>query len=718
MARYLVIVESPAKAGTIGKYLGPDYQVLASMGHVRDLPNSKMGVDTEAGFAPSYVVPLKAKPTIKKIKEALKGKEAVYLASDLDREGESISWHIAQALSLDTFPGRVHRITFDEITKAAITNAVANPRDIDQQLVDAQQARRVLDRLVGYTLSPLLWKKILKGLSAGRVQSVALRMIVDREAERNAFNPVEYWSIIANLDHALGSFTAKLVQYDGKKIEQMTIGSQTEADAIFAALQAAAYQVISIDQKPVKRRPNAPYTTSTFQQDAVNRLGMSSKSAMRAAQQLYEGGHITYMRTDSVDLGSEAIAAIRSYVTNSLGVQYIPEKPNYYTTKSKGAQEAHEAIRPTNPQRTGSDLHVDPTLTKVYDLIRRRTIASQMAEAQLLQTALTIQAGPGQFRANGQVVTFPGFYAIMPPAKKDDDDGELPNVQVNDQLACSELKKNQHFTEPPPRFSEATLIKALEEFGIGRPSTYAPTIDTLVQRNYVVLEQRRFTPEEIGTAVIALLKEHFPNIVDTGFTASMEEQLDQIAEGKGSYQEILTNFWGPFKEQVDTETEKIQKVSLVTETDKICPTCGKPMVIRIGRFGKFLACSNFPECKTTQPLEAAPPTGMICPIDGKDFAWKRARKGMFLGCSGYPECKCALWKPDQLPKKIAELEVEGTALPFKEQALAAFAALPKELTMTAAKSSYTKKPATKKPVTKKPVAKKPATKNPATKAKK
>jgi DNA topoisomerase I len=677
MAENLVIVESPAKAGTIAKYLGSNFQVLASMGHVRDLPSSKLGVDTAEGFTPQYVIPLKARPNLKKLQAALKGKKRVYLASDLDREGEAIAWHVFHALKLDNQTAiEVHRITFDEITKTAITHAVANPRGLNNELIDAQQARRVLDRLVGYTLSPVLWKKIYKGLSAGRVQSVALRLIVDREAERDAFNPVEYWSIEAMLTHVKEKITstAKLVTYAGKKIEQLTISNGDEAAKMEAELKGATYTVTDVTKKPVKRKPSAPYTTSSFQQDAVNKLGMSAKNAMRTAQRLYEAGHITYMRTDSVDMAAEAVTAVRDYISKEFGPTYIPATPNKYTSKSKGAQEAHEAIRPTNPAVLAEDVDSDAGVQKVYNLIRSRALASQMAEAQLEQTAVSVSAAEAVFRITGQRVVFPGFLAAG--LKQKEDEQLLPAFAEGDVLTLEELKAEQHFTEPPPRFSEATLIKALEENGIGRPSTYAPTIDTLQQRKYVLLEQRRFIPESVGVTVTTMLKENFPSIVDLNFTAEMEEKLDLVAEGKVSYKDLLGDFWEPFNKLVTEKSETIEKLDMTEATDEICPTCGAPMIIKIGRFGKFLACTKFPDCKTTKPLKSADPTGLLCPIDGKDLIWKRAKRGAFIGCSGYPDCKFALWKKEQLPAKIEEQEKEGVAVPFKEASLAAFATLP------------------------------------------
>jgi DNA topoisomerase I len=669
MADNLIIVESPAKAGTIAKYLGKDYQVVASMGHIRDLPSSKLGVDTENSFEPHYVIPTKAKKTVTSLKTAVKGKKRVFLATDLDREGEAIAWHIQEALDLPKQKGvEVYRITFDEITKPAVEHAVAHPRQVNHSLVDAQQARRVLDRLVGYTLSPVLWRKVYKGLSAGRVQSAALRLVVEREREREQFKPTEYWSIKAELATKNDEiFTAAISSYQGKKMEQLSISTEKEASEMSEAIRAATFMVDSLERKEVRRKPSAPYTTSTFQQDAVNRLGMSAKNAMRIAQKLYEAGHITYMRTDSVELATEAVAAIRSHVTRQHGANYLPEQPNRYSAK-KRAQEAHEAIRPTDPSKAGNEVSGDAPTQKVYDLIRRRAVASQMAPAVLEQGAINIKAGEAMFRATGQRVLFPGFLAVYADEK---DDTLLPAVKEGDQVALRELHTEQHFTEPPARYSEATLIKSLEELGIGRPSTYAPTIGTLIERNYVRVEQRRLIPEEVGMIVTDLLKEHFPEVVDYSFTAAMEEKLDAVAEGTQQYATLLSDFWQPFNKQVTEKSEKIEKVNMEKETDTPCPTCGTMMVEKRGRFGVFLACPKYPECKTTMPVTAIKPTGLICPVCGKPLLEKKSRRGMFFGCSGYPACTFALWKREQLPAKVGELEREGTALPFKEQALAA-----------------------------------------------
>jgi DNA topoisomerase-1 len=673
MADNLVIVESPAKAGTIGKYLGKDFQVIASMGHIRDLPASKLGVDVDTSFTPQYVIPTKARKTVTSLKKALIGKKTVYLAPDLDREGEAIAWHIKEALDLSNNKDiKVHRITFDEITKTAILKAIENPRDIDIDLVDAQQTRRVLDRLVGYTLSPILWKKVYKGLSAGRVQSAALRIIVDREREREAFQPVEYWTLKADLlqKEVVDAFTASISTYNGTKLEQLSIADEKTAQEMTEAVQKAVFTVTGLESKEVRRKPSAPYTTSSFQQDAVNKLGMSAKNAMRAAQKLYEAGFITYMRTDSVDLAQEALTAIRGYIGSEFGANYLPGTPNTYTSK-KSAQEAHEAIRPTDITRI--EASADATFQKVYELIRRRALASQMVPAVMEQVAAVITAGPATFRATGQRVVFPGFLAASGDEKEDT---LLPAMKEGEVLSLKELHTEQHFTEPPPRYSEATIIKALEEMGIGRPSTYAPTIATLVERTYIRVEQRRIIPEDVAKIVIDLLKENFPEIIDLTFTASMEEQLDEVAGGKRTYTDLLTEFWGPFHKQVEEKSEKIEKVHTDEETDIPCPNCGTMMIKKRGRFGVFLACPKYPECKTTMPVAPAVSTGLVCPICGKDLAEKKSRRGMFFGCTGYPTCTFALWKREQFPAKIEELEKAGTELPFKEQAVAAFNTAP------------------------------------------
>ena len=705
MAKNLVIVESPAKAATIEKYLGSDFQVLASMGHIRDLPASKMGVDTEAAFLPSYVIPPKARKTLTALKNALKGKETVYLATDLDREGEAIAWHVSEALELPSKPEiAVKRITFDEITQTAIKNAVANPRQIDQQLVDAQQARRSLDRLVGYTLSPILWKKLYKGLSAGRVQSVALRILVDREREREAFNPVEYWSLEADFQ-AGEMFRGQLVAYDGKKVEQLSLSAKATVDEVVAHVQGQKASVSLVEIKRQKRKPAAPYTTSKLQQDGVNRLGMSAKRVMQAAQRLYENGHITYMRTDSVALSKDALEAIRSHISARHGEQYLSPKPNVYSTSSKGAQEAHEAIRPTDPAK--EQVSSEAGEQRLYDMIRRKAISSQMKEAEFELTAITVAAGSARFRSSGQRIVFQGYLAVW---ESDTKETSLPQVAEGQTVDLVELYPEQHYTEPPARFTEASLIKKLEELGIGRPSTYAPTISTLGERGYVRVESRQLVPEDVGRTVTDLLIEHFSNIVDTNFTVTMEQDLDGIADGSTSYAQVLGEFWQPFHTQAVENAAKIEKVEETETTDELCPLCEAPMNVKRSRFGKFLACSRFPECRGTRSLQQIAPTGLICPHDGKELIEKRARRGVFFGCSGYPECTVALWKKEQLPAKVAELEGEGITVDFKGEALAAFELLglePAAIRPPRVKAEA-KKTAVKKTVAKKPAVKKKA----------
>jgi len=575
--------------------------------------------------------------------------------------------------------------------------------------VDAQQTRRVLDRLVGYTLSPILWKKIYKGLSAGRVQSVALRLLVDRERERQAFKPVEYWSLTADLfTNKKEAVSANLVQYQGKKLETLSLATEAEVQAIVAEVEKAPFTVVGVERKRQKRRPSAPYTTSTLQQDGVNKLGLSARRIMSLAQKLYEHGHITYMRTDSTAIASTAVQGMREYLVGAYGADAVPAKPHFYANKNKGAQEAHEAIRPTTFDKTGAQVAGDPGEQKVYDLIRRRALASQMSEAELEMIAVNISAAEALFRANGQRVIYPGFFQIW---GTDDRDTLLPDMQENDILALEQLHPEQHFTEPPPRYSEATLIKVLEEQGIGRPSTYAPTIATLMDRQYVRVESKRLVPEEIGFTVTDLLTTHFPNIVDTGFTVAMEEQLDAVAEGNDTYEAILSAFWVPFNKQVEEGSEKIPKQIIDETTDELCPICSAPMTVKRSRFGKFLACSRFPECRGTRSLVVTQPTGLICPICGKDLIEKRARRGIFYGCSSYPNCTLALWQKEHLPAKVAELEAAGTELPFKEAALAAFETLglqaitPRPPRVKKEDSSKPVKKAVKKKATKKPAKK-------------
>lgn len=660
MSKPLIIVESPTKAKTISRFLANAFQVEASMGHVRDLPKSKMGIDVDHGFAPTYIIPTKAKETVNKLKKLAKTAPKVILATDEDREGEAISWHLVQALNLESKPKE--RIVFHEITKPAITAALEHPRDIDQNLVDAQQARRVLDRLVGYELSPFLWRKIRYGLSAGRVQSVAVRLIVEREREIQNFKSQEYWSVEAELGKTgdKKTFLARLNHKDGKSIGKLEIENEAAAKAILADLAGATYQVSGITKKEITRNPAPPFTTSTLQQEAARKFGMSAKQTMMIAQQLYEGvdlgeegsqGLITYMRTDSLNLSESALQAIQAVIRKEFGSDYVLEKPRFYANRSKGAQEAHEAIRPTDALRTPENLKpfLDKSQYKLYDLIWKRTIACQMAPAKLEQTMADIQAKNYGFRASGQTVKFDGFIRVYTEGQDDEtnenNETALPELQEKEILQLHKLSPLQHFTEPPPRYTDATLIKALEAAGVGRPSTYAPTLSTIQERDYVEKTEKKYRPTEIGILVNDILVENFPEIVDINFTSHIEEELDDIAEGKIAWQEVCREFYGPFKQHLLEKEVSVEKQ--VEKTDTPCPTCGKMMVVKYGRMGKFLACSD-PECKTTLPLpeEAAKikeltekTRGEKCPICGKEMEVKRGRFGYFLGCVDYPKCK-------------------------------------------------------------------------------
>ncbi|MCA9388635.1 type I DNA topoisomerase [Candidatus Berkelbacteria bacterium] len=652
--KHLVIVESPAKGKTIERYLGKDYQVLASYGHVRDLPKSKMGVETDDGsFTPDYLVPAKAKKTVSALKKAAAAADDIFLATDYDREGEAIAWHVLESLKLAKGKS-VRRITFHEITKKALEEAVKKPRDLDYDLINAQQARRILDRLVGYTLSPFLWKKVMKGLSAGRVQSVAVRLIVDRENEIKAFKPEEYWSLDGKFLRGSDDFLASLVEFKGQKIEKMTVKTETEAKKIETSLKDLEYRVDSIEKKERQKRPSPPFTTSTLQQQAAHRLHFSAKQTMKLAQDLYEDGHITYMRTDSVNLADEALKAARSLVEKEYGQGYLPDKPNYYKTKSKGAQEAHEAIRPTHVESLPEKLNLKSEKhTKLYRLIWQRMVASQMSPARLKAETVLVKSakGEGVFKATGNVVDFEGFLKVWPTAREDK---ILPALKQGEQVNLDDLVGEQHFTEPPPRYSEASLVKALEEHGIGRPSTYAPTLSTIQDRGYVELIERRFHPTETGQNVNGILVKHFPEIVDLDFTAEMEEGLDKVAEGKEDWTKLLGDFYKPFHKLVEKKTDEVPKLDLTEKTDKVCPECGKPMVIRPGRYGKFLACTGFPDCKHTEPIIKK--TGITCPECGEgQLIERKTRRGKtFWGCERYPKCKHATWDDPTKKKEKQE----------------------------------------------------------------
>ncbi len=669
----LVIVESPAKARTIEKFLGTDFKVESSFGHVRDLPKSDLGIDTEHDFEPKYIIPIKAKKQVALLKKLAEKSDKIILATDEDREGEAISWHLVQALDLETRNLKhktgekkiIERIVFHEITQKAILEALKHPRQIEQNLVDAQQARRVLDRLVGYKLSPLLWKKVSRGLSAGRVQSVAVRLIVEREREREKFQKQEYWSIAAKLQATSyklqdeGIFEARLHKIGDQVLDKFAVANETEAKKILAHLNGAGWQVAAIEKKETKRNAYPPFTTSTLQQSAARKLGFSAKRTMMLAQQLYEGadidgdrtGLITYMRTDSLNLSQDSLADAAGFIKQNFGEKYLETKT--FKTKAKGAQEAHEAIRPTDPLRTPESLapHLDPAQLKLYRLIWQRFMATQMTPAIFDATTIDISAGPKHvFRANGLTKKFDGFTKVY---SLKTEETILPQLTANELLNLLELRPEQHFTEPPARYSEAALIKALEQHGIGRPSTYAPTLSTVQDRGYVEKdEQKKLKPTEMGSVVNDLLVEHFPQIVDIDFTAKMEEKLDDIAEDKIEWVPVIREFYEPFEKNLKEKMAELKKSDFKQDepTDKICPDCGKPIVIKLGRFGKFYACTGFPECKHTERIVEK--IEMKCPKCATgDVIVKRSKRGRtFFGCSRYPECDFASWTNPKLEK--------------------------------------------------------------------
>ena len=664
----LVIVESPAKARTLQGILGSNYEITASVGHVRDLPKSKLGVDIDNEFAPQYVVPREKRDVVNKIKEAATRASAIYLATDPDREGEAISWHLVAAAELDSVAGRpLQRVVFHEITPNAIQEAFRHPRDIDLALVDAQQARRVLDRLVGYKISPLLWKKVRRGLSAGRVQSAALRMVVDREREVLDFVAKEYWTLDATLATAAAQdapqFVARLRGQAGKR--NFEVNSEPEAFAITRQLEEADYKVKSVRRRDIHRRPAPPFTTSTLQQEASRRFGFTARRTMALAQQLYEGidlrgsgrvGLITYMRTDSTNLADIAVREIRSYVGQRFGGDFLPSAPRVYKAR-KGAQEAHEAVRPTSIMRDpgSSDLRgLNNDLRRLYTLIWQRAVACQMADAVLDSVSVDIDAAAQgvvyQLRATASAVRFPGFRQLYEEARDEgantanSDEPEqtlsapLPEMNEGDALFLRGIKSDQHFTEPPPRYTEATLVKALEENGIGRPSTYAPILSTIQDRGYVDREGRTLKPTELGFVVNDFMVEQFPNVIDLGFTAEMEEELDEIASGSRMWQPTVRELYNPQNEAL-LSAEQAPKV--VQETGELCPECERPLIRRFGRFGPFFACSGFPECRYTRPDGDQEPetTDETCDLCASAMVIKRGRFGAFLACTRYPECK-------------------------------------------------------------------------------
>lgn len=663
----LVIVESPAKARTLERILGRKYELKASLGHVRDLPKSKLGVDVDNGFYPEYVVPRAKSKIAKELRDASKKASTIFLATDPDREGEAISWHLLEVMK--NAKTEYRRVVFHEITEEAITNAFKHPRDIDMQLVNAQQARRVLDRLVGYKLSPLLWKKVRRGLSAGRVQSVTLRIIVDREREIEKFIPVEYWSIEADLSkkengNGKESFRASLIGLAGEK--KLDISDQEHADIINEELKQAAYSVNTTKTKKVTRQPAPPFITSTLQQEASRRLRFSAAQTMALAQQLYEGltvgdegsvGLITYMRTDSTRVARSAVVEAREYIEEKYGKDYVPPHARTFSRVVKGAQEAHEAIRPTRINREPSQVkkYLNNNQYRLYDLIWKRMVASQMAAAINDNTTIDIDSSCRNtkktylFRASDSVNRFPGFTKLYIEQKDDEEEeklSKLPPLGKGDLLDLLELYPEQHFTQPPSRFTEATLIKLLEQYGIGRPSTYAPTLSTIQEREYVVKNGNYFQPSELGIVVNDLVSEYFPAIVDIKFTAKMEDELDEVADEKRDWVGVIRDFYTPFEKDLTKAAETMERVKLPDEvTEEICPNCGKPMVIKTGRFGKFLACSGYPECKTTRSYQIK--TGVECPECGSELIERvNKKKKKFYGCSNYPDCTFATnYKP-------------------------------------------------------------------------
>ncbi len=642
----LIIVESPTKAKTLQSFLGPNFDIQSSFGHVRDLPAKELAIDVDNNFEPKYVIVQKAKKNITTLKEKVKKSDETILATDEDREGEAIAWHLTEALKLKNSK----RIVFHEITKSAIEDALKNPRKIDLNLVDAQQARRILDRLVGYKLSPLLWKKVARGLSAGRVQSIVVRLLVEKEREIQNFKIEEYWELSGNFKTPRNDeFIAKLQKISGKLIDKIEIKSEKEANEFLKILSKENYYIADIAKKEVKRNPLPPFTTSTLQQEANRKLGFSAKQTMTVAQKLYEMGLITYMRTDSLNLSEKFITETAKYIKKNLGNNYLETR--YFKTKSKGAQEAHEAIRPTEASRTPDELKNDPNKShfKLYQLIWQRAIASQMTPAKLDATSVDINTKDDKysFKTTGQIIKFDGFLKIYPSHTKEE---ILPTINEKENVECVKINPLQKFTQPPARYSDASIVKILEEKGIGRPSTYAPTISTVIDRGYAErTENKKLKPTDIAFVVNDLLTEHFQNIVDFDFTAKMEQDLDKIAEGKQKWQSTLKKFYDPFSKNISLKEKELSKKDIIeTKTDLTCEKCGSPMIIKIGRFGKFLACSNYPKCKNTKKIDdegnevkKVEPIMLDekCPKCGANLIMREGRYGAFKGCSTYPKCK-------------------------------------------------------------------------------
>jgi len=660
MADSLVIVESPAKAKTIGKYLGSKYIVKASMGHIRDLPKSQIGVEVERNFEPKYITIRGKGSVLKELKDASKKVKKIYLAADPDREGEAIAWHLAHYLDLGE--EEPCRVVFNEITKDAVKDAFKTPRRINQDLVNAQQARRILDRLVGYKISPLLWKKVKKGLSAGRVQSVAVKLVMDREHEIKAFEPEEYWSITVLLEATKGVFEAKYYSIGGEKKE---LHSETDVQAVLAAMGSGAFVVQEVKEKERHRNPSPPFITSSLQQEAARKLNFRASKTMSVAQQLYEGidlgkegtvGLITYMRTDSTRISPVAQEEAKEFIIGKYGAAYYPETPRQYTKKGANAQDAHEGIRPTSVLREPDEVkeYLSRDQFRLYKLVWERFVSSQMASAVLDTMTVDLAAGETIFRAAGSKMKFPGFMKVYVEGNDDgttEEDKLLPPLAQGDSLQPTSIEPKQHFTQPPPRYTEARLVRVLEEMGIGRPSTYAPTLETIQKRGYVAIEEKKFVPTELGELVIQLMNEFFPEILDVEFTAHMEEELDFVEEGKEDWVKVLDSFYTSFEKRLEFAEEEMKEVEIQDEvSDELCEKCGKPLVYKMGRFGKFLACSGFPDCRNTKPI--VKDIGVACPTckQGK-IVERRSKKGrIFYGCDRYPECEFVSWdKPVDKP---------------------------------------------------------------------
>ncbi|MBB6732839.1 type I DNA topoisomerase [Cohnella zeiphila] len=660
MADSLVIVESPAKAKTIGKYLGSKFIVKASMGHIRDLPKSQIGVEIQNDFEPKYITIRGKGNVLKDLKDASKKVKKVYLAADPDREGEAIAWHLAHYLDLDQQDAC--RVVFNEITKQAVKDAFKTPRPINMDLVNAQQARRVLDRLVGYKISPLLWKKVKKGLSAGRVQSVAVKLIIDRENEIKAFVPEEYWSITAHLKKGGSSFEAKFYSFRGEKKE---LHSEADVKEVLDGLGESPFAVGEVKEKERQRNPSPPFITSSLQQEAARKLGFRAAKTMQVAQQLYEGvdlgkegtvGLITYMRTDSTRISPVAQEEAKEFIVGKYGEKFYPETPRVYLKKNANAQDAHEGIRPTSVMREPDELK--PFLSRdqhrLYKLVWERFVSSQMASAILDTMTVDLHRGEAIFRANGSKLKFAGFMKVYVESNDDgttEEDRLLPPLATGDKLTADSIEPSQHFTQPPPRYTEARLVRTLEELGIGRPSTYAPTLETIQKRNYVAIEEKKFFPTELGELIIQLMEEFFPEILNAEFTAHMEDDLDHVEEGKENWVDVIGEFYKSFEKRLEVAEEEMKEIEIKDEpSDEICDKCGRPMVYKMGRFGKFLACSGFPECRNTKPIVKA--TGVLCPkCKEGHIVERRSKKGrMFFGCDRYPECDFVSWdKPVAKP---------------------------------------------------------------------